>query len=44
MFRGVLDILAPAVVGGTGHDDSVDWWALAVVVYHLITGESLVSH
>jgi hypothetical protein len=27
------------VVGGTGHDESVDWWALGVLVYHLITGD-----
>jgi hypothetical protein len=27
------------VVGGTGHDESVDLWALGVLVYHLITGE-----
>jgi serine/threonine protein kinase len=35
---GVPEYLAPEVVGGTGHDESVDWWALGVLVYHLITG------
>lgn len=29
------------VVGGTGHDESVDWWALGVLVFHLITGVTL---
>lgn len=36
---GVPEYLAPEVVGGTGHDESVDWWALGVLVFHLITGE-----
>jgi serine/threonine protein kinase len=36
---GVPEYLAPEVVGGTGHDESVDLWALGVLVYHLITGE-----
>jgi serine/threonine protein kinase len=31
------------VVGGTGRDESVHWWALGLLVYHLITGESLVA-
>jgi serine/threonine protein kinase len=38
---GVPEYLAPEVVGGTGHDESVDLWALGVLVYHLITGEGL---
>eukprot|EP00882_Tetradesmus_deserticola_P006856 GHRQ01007222.1.p1 GENE.GHRQ01007222.1~~GHRQ01007222.1.p1 ORF type:complete len:320 (+),score=136.27 GHRQ01007222.1:462-1421(+) len=35
---GVPEYLAPEVVGGTGHDESADLWALGVLVYHLITG------
>eukprot|EP00879_Flechtneria_rotunda_P004427 GHRR01004678.1.p1 GENE.GHRR01004678.1~~GHRR01004678.1.p1 ORF type:complete len:470 (+),score=165.57 GHRR01004678.1:34-1410(+) len=35
---GVPEYLAPEVIGGTGHDESVDWWALGVLVYHLIIG------
>jgi serine/threonine protein kinase len=36
---GVPEYLAPEVVVGTGHDESVDLWALGVLVYHLITGK-----
>ncbi|KAF8060315.1 protein phosphatase 2C [Scenedesmus sp. PABB004] len=35
---GVPEYLAPEVVGGTGHDESADLWALGVLIYHLITG------
>lgn len=35
---GVPEYLAPEVIGGTGHDESADWWALGVLVYHLVTG------
>ncbi|KAK3249277.1 hypothetical protein CYMTET_41285 [Cymbomonas tetramitiformis] len=37
-FRGTLDFMAPEVLEGVGHDCAVDWWALGMTIYYLLTG------
>lgn len=39
-FCGTLDYLAPEMIQGTGHDESVDMWNMGVLLYELITGQS----
>lgn len=31
-FCGTAEYLAPEMIMGTGHDTSVDWWALGVLL------------
>ena len=35
---GTPDYLAPEILLGTGHGQSVDWWALGVILFEFITG------
>lgn len=37
-LRGTLDFMAPEVLEGVGHDCAVDWWALGMTIYYLLTG------
>lgn len=37
-FVGTEEYLAPETVAGTGHAAPVDWWALGVFVFELLTG------
>ena len=30
--------MAPEMVAGTGHDFSVDWWALGILLYEMLIG------
>eukprot|EP00794_Sanderia_malayensis_P019939 gene19939-21892_t len=41
-FCGTIEYMAPEVVkgGSRGHDMSVDWWSLGVLLYELLTGAS----
>lgn len=39
-FCGTLDYLAPEMITGTGHDESVDMWNMGVLLYELTTGQS----
>jgi len=39
-FCGTLDYLAPEMIKGTGHDESVDMWTMGVLLYELLTGQS----
>ncbi|XP_014771299.1 ribosomal protein S6 kinase alpha-5 [Octopus bimaculoides] len=41
-YCGTMEYMAPEVVRGSsaGHDFSVDWWALGVLTYELLTGAS----
>ena len=37
-FCGTHEYLAPEMVAERGHDFAVDWWALGVLIYEMITG------
>mmetsp|Transcript_16666 Transcript_16666/g.35299 ORF Transcript_16666/g.35299 Transcript_16666/m.35299 type:complete len:427 (+) Transcript_16666:62-1342(+) len=39
-FCGTLDYLAPEMIMGTGHDESVDMWNMGVLLYELTIGQS----
>jgi serine/threonine protein kinase len=36
---GPPQYLAPEMVEGTGHTEAVDFWALGVLIYHLLSGQ-----
>ena len=36
-YCGTQEYLSPEMIEGKGHDKSVDWWALGVLMYELLT-------
>jgi len=39
-FVGTPNYVAPEIITNAGHDRSVDFWALGVTVYEMVTGEN----
>ena len=37
-FCGTAEYLAPEMLWGNGHDYTVDWWALGILIYEMIVG------
>ena len=37
---GTPEYLAPEIVAGKGYDKSVDYWALGVLIYEMLSGHS----
>lgn len=37
-FCGTAEYLAPEILGMSGHNHSVDWWTLGVLLYEMSTG------
>jgi len=39
-FVGTPEYMAPEVVSGCGHTQSVDWWAVGILAYELLVGKT----
>lgn len=37
-FCGTPEYVSPEMLNGTGHDKTVDWWALGILIYELLAG------
>jgi serine/threonine protein kinase len=39
-FVGTEEYIAPEVIDGTGHNSTVDWWTLGILIFEMLYGKS----